>query len=527
MVSRGQSLYTLPVVAAEVLQLTSNPEVDTLALKECIQTDPALTAKILRVVNSSLFGLSREVSDLNQALALLGTKPLKLLVLGFSLPQELFREVAREQLNWYWSTTLARAVAARAISERVYELPGDDAFVAGLLQDIGVLVLLGQLQEPYAKFLASAIAEHVDLRRVEVDSLGFDHRTLTAALLTHWQMPELWVRAIAEPRKENRLAKQDLPHSQLARILHLADLLAELVGNKRLDLLPDLLEVGELYCGMERECLNDLVAHLHPQVKQLSEALSLDLPEDTDYAAVISAAHEQMSLLAESVAEPLSRHATEEESYADVLTDASHLRTAMDAYLSRPTANVAATEEAAETTLPADGASFSSSTADSSAQLLVETEVNFSNTLTMAVGHCRAQRQPVSLILLGAVGESTLDKTDAPRISQMVDFVCVNEDVPGLVVEPLKTCQRALVLPDFDRLQAARFAHRLIDQLQRMIRKWETAGVSLDCLVGAGVASVALPPKNFPPLDLLKTARRCLAAVHSGGSPGVKSLEIY
>ena len=69
----------------KVLELTDDPRLDTRTLKECIENDPALTGKLLRVVNSSLFGLSREVSDLNQALALLGTKPLKLLVLGFSL----------------------------------------------------------------------------------------------------------------------------------------------------------------------------------------------------------------------------------------------------------------------------------------------------------------------------------------------------------------------------------------------------------------------------------------------------------
>ncbi len=64
-------LYSLPGVAMQVLQLTRDPYVDTRALKECIENDPAISSRILRVVNSSLFGLSREVSDLNQALALL------------------------------------------------------------------------------------------------------------------------------------------------------------------------------------------------------------------------------------------------------------------------------------------------------------------------------------------------------------------------------------------------------------------------------------------------------------------------
>ncbi|MBN1912070.1 MAG: HDOD domain-containing protein, partial [Pirellulales bacterium] len=118
--SRAGQLYSLPAVAMEVLELTSNPKVDTRALKQCIENDPALTSRLLRVVNSSLFGLSREVSDLNQALALLGIKPLKLLVLGFSLPAKLFEGVSGEILGHYWRHTLTKAVAAREISEAIW-----------------------------------------------------------------------------------------------------------------------------------------------------------------------------------------------------------------------------------------------------------------------------------------------------------------------------------------------------------------------------------------------------------------------
>ncbi|MCA9261018.1 MAG: HDOD domain-containing protein, partial [Planctomycetales bacterium] len=197
-VGRAGSLYTLPAVAVEVLDLTNNPEVDLAALKTCIERDPALVVKLLRVVNSSLFGLSREVSDLNQALAMLGVKPLKLLVLGFSLPENLFAEVASEQLAWYWNTTLARAVAARELSEQLLGQSGDDAFLAGLLQDIGALVLLGELKEPYARFLAEVTANSADLHRLEVASLGFDHTELSAALLERWNMPTTLVAAISE-----------------------------------------------------------------------------------------------------------------------------------------------------------------------------------------------------------------------------------------------------------------------------------------------------------------------------------------
>ena len=98
-VRRSGELYSLPRVAAQVLELTRDEHLDARALKDCIECDPALTGKILRVVNSSLFGLAGEVRDLNQALALLGTKPLKLLVLGFSLPDGLC-QMALPRTSW-------------------------------------------------------------------------------------------------------------------------------------------------------------------------------------------------------------------------------------------------------------------------------------------------------------------------------------------------------------------------------------------------------------------------------------------
>src|SRR5919106_1670143 len=127
-VSRANALYSRPTVAMELVRLAEEPRVDAKALKDCVAQDPALTCKILRVVNSSLFGLNRPVADLNQAIGLLGIKPLKLLVLGFNLPDALFAETAARELRWYWTNTLTRAVAARMICEQLWRQSGEEAF---------------------------------------------------------------------------------------------------------------------------------------------------------------------------------------------------------------------------------------------------------------------------------------------------------------------------------------------------------------------------------------------------------------
>ena len=298
------SLYSRPTVALELVRLADSPAADAQALKDCIAQDPALACKLLRVVNSSLYGLHRPVGDLNQAIGLLGIKPLKLLVLGFNLPDSLFAEVAARELEWYWTNTLTRAVAARLLGEQLWHNLGDEAFIAGLLQDIGVLVLLRELGEPYARFLTGVIDEKCHLAVLEQDTLGFDHIQLTAALLTKWQLPQRLVDAIEMPKRISRLERMSPPDGDLPQILHLAELLAQLVGQQRLAVLPDLLEAGKLYRGMTKSKLISLVEDLQPQVDQLAHVLLLlELSPDRDYLQMLQAdAQQQMAWIGEQIA---------------------------------------------------------------------------------------------------------------------------------------------------------------------------------------------------------------------------------
>src|SRR5208282_505063 len=172
-----------------------------------------------------LFGLSREVSDLSQAVNLLGIKPLKLLVLGFSLPSGLFLDVESKTLLWYWKHSLTKAVAGRELSSRLWRIPGDDAFLAGLFQDLGVLMLFHQLGQPYARFLDRAVSHRLDLSAIEQQTLGFTHAELSARLLQQWNFPESLCEAVAWQPAENETP------TALAQILQLSELFASLFAD--------------------------------------------------------------------------------------------------------------------------------------------------------------------------------------------------------------------------------------------------------------------------------------------------------
>jgi HD-like signal output (HDOD) protein len=524
MVTRAKSLYTLPAVATEVLQLTSDPTVSPNTLKECILRDPALTAKVLRVVNSSLFGLPREVSDLNQAIALLGIKPLKILVLGFSLPDNLFADVARDQLKWYWTNALTRAVAAREIGEKYFAVSSDEAFLVGLLQDLGVLVLARQLGPSYALMLRQTIDNAVDLRQAEEQALGFDHIKLTAAMLDSWHMPRHLVEAIAWQHDPRSLANEHRMHETLARVLHLANLTAELVGQHRLSVLPDLLEAGELYCGLDKKYLHDLIVDLQPKVNHLAEVLSLEVGGVADYGQILRAAHELMSELAETAFGPqVDLPSKEPATLGNLLNDTMRLRTAMDNFLARSA--VCPTE--AE---PAEQRSHLETPTHHQRQVASRCSpwpTQFLEWLSLVAGACRSQRHPLSLIIL-AISDDTPRIDDSEGIlSQWLDESCRVELSANALIERNADCQRTIVLPSCDRQEAVRVANSLIRHVECSLKRSAAAGCPVQGVISAGIASVTLPSKSFHPMDLLQTAERCLAAAQASETSVVKSLEIY
>ncbi len=289
-VRRANSLYSLPAVAVEVLDLTGQGNVDTAALRQCVERDPALTAKLLRVVNSSMFGLSREVSDLNQALTLLGVKPLKLLVLGFSLPRDLYSGVETQTLQRFWKYTLVKAVAARELSRAFWNTSGDEAFIAGLLQEIGVLVLVKELGESYISFLTSVHKQGADLLALETATLGFDHAILSARLLDHWSLPASIVDAVAAPHDMEVLASMDGPERVLSQAVHLASLIASIIVGQRSALLPDLLEAAARYRGLQSEQIDAVLDELQDQVQLMSALFAVPLNNQESYRDIMARA---------------------------------------------------------------------------------------------------------------------------------------------------------------------------------------------------------------------------------------------
>ena len=161
-------------------------------------------------------------------------------MLGFSLPNSLFASVESEILAHYWRHALTKAVAGREISETLWNMPGDEAFIAGLLQDLGLLLLIQQVGEPYVLLLKKVWADGKDMAALEIESMGFDHAELSTKLLEP-------MGAARGAGRGGRLGSADAgPGSTrnpiappLPQIVFLAEMVARLLADNRPQVLAD------------------------------------------------------------------------------------------------------------------------------------------------------------------------------------------------------------------------------------------------------------------------------------------------
>ena len=203
-------LPTLPTLALEIIRLCNRDDADLKAIADVLEQDPALTVKVLETVNSSFYGQAYAISTVSHAIVVLGLRSVKTLALGFSLVREL-RGSDSAQSRDQWRRALYAASAAKICAERLGLLQAEEAFTAGLLQDLGRFTLTQTHGERYAEILAEvearlsqeageqgAVPADADalLLAVERERLGCDHAALGGMLAEQWKLPPLLSAAI-------------------------------------------------------------------------------------------------------------------------------------------------------------------------------------------------------------------------------------------------------------------------------------------------------------------------------------------
>jgi len=197
-------LHSAPQVICRVLTLLQDDDYETDELADCLEVEPALASAVLRLVNSSYFGLPRNVASLKQAITFLGSRSLRLAVLSFGLLERLTEDAPAAVYEDFWRRCLTMASVGFRLAAHQPELAGDEAYTAGLLADIGILLLAQSDTTAYVKLHMRA--EHgATLIDSERERYGFHHGQLGARLLARWNLPPLLAGAIADHHESQRM----------------------------------------------------------------------------------------------------------------------------------------------------------------------------------------------------------------------------------------------------------------------------------------------------------------------------------
>ena len=182
----GDLLPTLPAAARKALELVGRTSIDPRALSVLIERDGLIAARLLQAVNTGRFNLAAPCTSLQAAIGHLGLSTVRLLVIGFSLV-DLTREIGDDlHVTEFWRRCFYAATAARRLTAITGSGDPEVAFIAGLMQDIGMLAMLSALGDRYREVLTRANGSHTDLPRFEQDAIGFTHAEAGAHLGAHW-----------------------------------------------------------------------------------------------------------------------------------------------------------------------------------------------------------------------------------------------------------------------------------------------------------------------------------------------------
>jgi len=302
-------LPTPPAIALQVVNAASRPDCEPSEIVALLGLDPALCGKLLRAVNSCLYGLKQPVASVARAVHVLGLKTVRSLALGLSLPAVKVGRSADQGMRDYWISSVGGAIIARELALLTRRPMPDDDLVAGLLRDLGEVLL----QKTFPDAWGDHIARHADRLitdpcGAERESFGIDHADVSAELLRGWNLPDDLVEPIRHHHQPAFLVGQPKYVQDRAELLHFTSYLVQLDAvAQRPELLERLLVTAQNQFKLSQSALVEFLQRVAPKVEEFAGVLNHDIGQCPDFAAVLAAgAAELVNLTVENSRKRLS-----------------------------------------------------------------------------------------------------------------------------------------------------------------------------------------------------------------------------
>lgn len=269
------AISSLPGAYTRLNEAVNDPRTSSRDVANVITEDMALAARILRLANSAFYGFPSKIDTVSRAVTLVGTRQLRDLALATSIIEQ-FEGLSESVVTMesFWRHSVACGVAARILATHRREPNVERFFIAGLMHDIGRLLMFSTIPELAMEALDEAERGRKLLYRTERNLLGFDHADVGGALLRQWKLPVHTVSAVAF---HHRPAMDSGLHTDTA-IVHVADLIANAmrIGSSGERYVPSLDNDAWKRLGLSENILGSVLSELE---RQYQDAVTIILPD--------------------------------------------------------------------------------------------------------------------------------------------------------------------------------------------------------------------------------------------------------
>ena len=274
-IDRIETLPTLPAIAMKISAMLLDYDTPMCQLAQTIEKDQAIVPRILRLVNSAFFGVKSQISNIPEAIVLLGFNSVRNAVLTLSVVDMFDRGSALKDfsITEFWTHSVATAITSAYLAEQTHLCPPEDAFTAGLLHDIGKLLLTQYFQSQFEMIWMSSKKNSISFFEAEKRVSMTNHAEIGAYLSKGWKLPEGLIDAI----RYHHSVEKPAGDFDLLLIIHAANIIVNAFKanpDNRIDLSG--------ICSEAQEALRHLMDHVYdwfPELQsEIQEACQFFLP---------------------------------------------------------------------------------------------------------------------------------------------------------------------------------------------------------------------------------------------------------
>ncbi|UCG99728.1 MAG: HDOD domain-containing protein [Deltaproteobacteria bacterium] len=298
-IESGYSLPLLSPVAMRLVEIALDESCSAEDLAALIERDPSLAVRVLKLANSAFFRTRQPTTSLKQAVVKLGYQRLRIMALSLSLRDTFpMGKIGALDYKQFWHTTLYRALIAKSLASHLRNCYPEEAFVAGLIMEIGLLILFdlrikGDTEAPPIK-----LEPMEELLTWERDRYGIDHRKVGEAALKCWRFPNIIVQCQLFYGQD--ALSQDAP--LLAKIYELSREFSRLISKESAGF-HTLFKEAERVLGLHRDVINDILLTTFDQVQDIADNLNVEVNKERDLMEIMEEANRALSQISEKISE--------------------------------------------------------------------------------------------------------------------------------------------------------------------------------------------------------------------------------